>query len=152
MAVVIHLLDTDTLIYTLRGLKAGPRQAAARQRANVIVQRCRRQQRRGGTVGVSSITISELEYGARGSDDYETEVRAVRRILAPFEAFDYDSVYCPGQYGRIRHALEAAGTSIGSLDLLIAAHALALDAVLVTNNVQHFSRVDGLQVVNWAEE
>jgi tRNA(fMet)-specific endonuclease VapC len=54
-------------------------------------------------------------------------------------------------YGEIRSDLEKRGTPIGSLDTMIAAHARALGAVLVTNNVREFSRVEGLQVENWAE-
>lgn len=54
-------------------------------------------------------------------------------------------------YGEIRSDLEKRGTPIGSLDTMIAAHARALNAVLVTNNVREFSRVDGLRVENWAE-
>ena len=53
------------------------------------------------------------------------------------------------RYGRIRAELEAAGTPIGPNDLLIAAHALAVDAVLVTANTREFLRVPGLQVENW---
>ncbi len=54
-------------------------------------------------------------------------------------------------YGEIRSDLEKRGTPIGSLDTMIAAHARALGAVLVTNNVREFSRVEGLRVENWAE-
>ena len=54
-----------------------------------------------------------------------------------------------GAYAEIRDALEAQGTPIGSNDLLIAAHALHLGCTLVTNNVEEFTRVDGLLVDNW---
>jgi hypothetical protein len=74
---------------------------------------------------------------------------AVRQVLAPFRLYDYDAVQCPRHYGRIRQELESSGLTIGSEDLLIAAHAMALDAVLVTNNDAHFRRVSGLKVVNW---
>ena len=60
-----------------------------------------------------------------------------------------DAIVCPSHYGRIRHELETEGVTIGSMDLLIAAHALALDATLVSNNLAHFSRVRGLKTVNW---
>ena len=85
-----------------------------------------------------------------GSDDYEAEISAVRKVLLPFRVFDYDSFSCPPHYGRIRYELEAQGHTIGALDLLIAAHALALDATLVSNNLAHFSRIAGLKTVNWA--
>ena len=73
-------------------------------------------------------------------------------MLTPFEIYDYDAVLCPLHYGRIRHALEANGGTIGAMDLLIAAHALALDATLVSNNLTHFARVPGLKVANWLSE
>ncbi len=74
---------------------------------------------------------------------------AIRKVLGPFNLLDYDAIECPRHYGRIRHELEAAGQTIDSEDMLIAAHALALGAVLVTNNEAHFGRVAGLQLVNW---
>src|SRR6185295_6188308 len=105
------------------------------------VQRCREAQADGHTVAVSAITVSELEYGAHKSGRYEQESAAVGKILAPFEITDYDAVSCAAHYGRVRHELEQAAQTIGAMDLLIAAHALGLDAPLVTNNVAHFKRV-----------
>jgi tRNA(fMet)-specific endonuclease VapC len=145
---MIYLLDTDTLIYMIRGLKAGARQGQ-RERARALVERCREAQAAGHAVGVSAITVSELEYGARKSDRYEDESAAVAKILAPFEIYDYDAVRCGPHYGHIRQELEQAGHTIGAMDLLIAAHALALDATLVTNNLAHFRRVPGLKVADW---
>jgi tRNA(fMet)-specific endonuclease VapC len=63
--------------------------------------------------------------------------------------FDYDGAACPAYYGRIRHELERAGLAIGAMDLLIAAHALALAATLVTNNFTHFKGISGLSVTRW---
>lgn len=63
--------------------------------------------------------------------------------------FDYDGATCPAHYGRIRHVLEQTGQAIGAMDLLIAAHALALAATLVTNNLAHFQRITGLSVTRW---
>lgn len=144
---MIYLLDTDTLIDMIRGLK--PR-AKRRARAEKIVAHCQSAQDDGHTVGLSSITVSELEYGARRSRDYAAELRAVHKVLTPFELFDYDAVRAPQEYGRIRHELESAGVPIGAMDLLIAAHAVALHATLVSNNVGHFRRIPGLPVENWA--
>jgi tRNA(fMet)-specific endonuclease VapC len=72
--------------------------------------------------------------------------------LAPFQIYDYDEVDCPAHYGRVRYELETLGQTIGSMDLLIAAHALSLDATLVTNNPAHFERVSGLKVANWLKQ
>ena len=74
---------------------------------------------------------------------------ALRKVLAPFRVYDCDAVQCPGHYGRIRQELESFGRSIRSEDVFIAAHAMALGAVLVTNNEAHFGRVSCLKVVNW---
>jgi len=100
-------------------------------------------------VGLSAVTVSELEFGARHSGNYDDEIAAVSKVLTPFELYEYDAISCPRHYGRIRHELETTGQAIGSMDLLIAAHAFALGATLVTNNDAHFSCVGGLKVVNW---
>jgi tRNA(fMet)-specific endonuclease VapC len=146
---VLYILDTDMVIFMLRGLKAPARQRARRDKALALVARCRKAKAQGDMVGLSAITVSELEFGAHNSGDYDTEITAVRKILTPFEVLDYDGTACPAHYGRIRYELEQAGQSIGAMDLLIAAHALALAATLVTNNLAHFQRVSGLSVTRW---
>ena len=146
---MLYVLDTDTIIFMLRGLKAPARQRARRDKALALVARCREAQAKGDVVGLSAITVSELEFGAYNSGDYDSEIAAVRKLLVPFEVFDYDGATCPPHYGRVRHELEQAGQAIGAMDLLIAAHALALAATLVTNNLAHFQRISGLSVTRW---
>ncbi len=68
--------------------------------------------------------------------------------VAPVQPLASDVAH---HYGRIRTELERLGTPVGAFDLLIAAHALALDVILVTNNTREFRRIDGLQIENWAE-
>lgn len=147
---MIFLLDTDTLIFIIRGHKASTRAVARRRKAESIVKQCQQAQQAGDRVGVSAITVSELEFGARKSGQYNAEIGAVRKVMAPFALFDYDAVDCPAHYGEVRHALSKSGRPIGSLDLFIATHALALSATLVTNNQSHFSRVPGLRIENWS--
>jgi tRNA(fMet)-specific endonuclease VapC len=150
---MIYLLDTDTLIYMARGLKiAAPKNDLQRERlqlAGKIAAHCRRQQSLGHEVGLSAITVAELEYGAHHSGNYEKEIVAVRKILMPFVHFVFDAATCAESYGVVRHCLEMAGTTIGAMDLLIAAHALALQATLVTNDTRHFSLVPKLKCANW---
>lgn len=102
-------------------------------------------------VAVSSITVAELQYGVAKSARAEQNGLALAALLAPLrvEAFDDDAA---AVYGVVRADLERAGTPIGSMDLLIAAHALALGSTIVTHNVREFGRVVGLKVENWAEE
>jgi len=101
----------------------------------------------GDAVCISIITAAELRYGCakRGSAKLLQQVEA---ILNALEILPLD-VPTDTEYGRIRAELEAAGKPIGPNDLLIAAHAYALGAVLVTANLAEFSRVRGIKVENW---
>lgn len=103
-----------------------------------------------GDVGVSAITVAELQYGVQKSQYPEQNQQALGQFLIPLTIVDFDHNAAVA-YGAIRAALERQGTPIGSLDTLIAAHAQSLDVTLVTNNVREFSRVPDLKVVNWAE-
>ena len=84
---MIYLLDTDILIYMLRGLKSA-KHLKNRQRAQALVERCRATQAAGDSVGLSAVTVSELEFGARNSGQYEAEIQAVRKVLTPFDFYD----------------------------------------------------------------
>lgn len=99
------------------------------------------------SIATSIIVASELHYGAakKGSVrlSKQLEVVLVAMLVLPFEA------PADVRYGDLRVALEKAGKPIGANDLLIAAHALALDLVLVTANAREFRRVRGLKVENW---
>ncbi len=96
---------------------------------------------------VSVITAAGLRYGCakKGSPKLTAQIEA---ILGSLQVMALD-VPVEAEYGVLRARLEQAGRPIGPNDLLIAAHALALGAVLVTGNVGEFSRVEGLKVDNW---
>jgi tRNA(fMet)-specific endonuclease VapC len=101
------------------------------------------------TICVSIITAAELRYGCakKGSAKLSAYIEAILQNVQVL-ALDPPS---DAEYGRIRAELEAAGKTIGPNDLLIAAHACALGATLVTANTGEFSRVCGLHVENWME-
>ena len=151
---MIRLLDTDTFILLLRGTAlVHPRTAREKNvaaAAKRIRERCRHETREGRRVGLSAISLAELEYGLHAGGRYEAKLPALQQILLPFERFAFDPVDCVHHYGRIRAALEKAGKTIGPLDLLIAAQALALDATLITHNTRDFRRVPDLAMENWA--
>ncbi len=107
------------------------------------VQRCR-----PGDIVISSIVEAELRYGVHRSTQQRTNLSRVEALIAAFPVVPFDST-AAAAYGRIRHLLEASGTPIGPNDILIAAHALALGLVVVTDNVGEFARVKGLAVENW---
>ncbi len=153
---MIYLLDTDTVIYLMRGLKiTEPKTARQKESLAIgkrIFERARKREAAGHEIALSSITIAELEFGARHSEHYAHEMEIVHRILTPFALLDFDAAGCAKHYGQIRHALETSGKTIGAMDLLIAAHALAASATLVSNNTAEFSRVAGLKIENWVKE
>jgi hypothetical protein len=62
------------------------------------VERCRKAQAAGHSVGLSAVTVSELEFGARHGERYDDEIAAVRKILTPFDIHDYDAVFSPVHY------------------------------------------------------
>lgn len=130
-----YLLDTDICIYLIR------------QRPASVIREMAKQQ--VGDVGLSSITVAELRYGVAKSAQVEHNQLALEQFLAPLLIVDFD-VAAAAVYGVIRALLERRGTPIGSLDTLIAAHALSLDAILVTNNEREFGRVPQLKLTNWA--
>ena len=108
--------------------------------------------RRIGRVGEDSICTSiivaaELRYGCAKSGSPRLR-KAVEDLLGEIEVLPFEAP-ADAEYGAIRAQLEAAGRLIGSNDLLIAAHARAAGAVVVTANTDEFSRVRGLKVENW---
>lgn len=100
-------------------------------------------------VGLSAITVAELEFGIAASQRPVDNFNRLERFLVDFEVLPFDRAvaHC---YGPLRKTLQAQGTPIGPLDFLIAAHALALKATLVTNNTREFQRVSGLKLTDWS--
>ena len=101
-------------------------------------------------VCISSITYAELAYGVEKSAQPERNRLALSMMLSSIEIVAFDDA-AADEYGEIRAGLERKGTPIGSLDILIAAHARSLGCTLVTNNTKEFCRVEGLEVVNWVK-
>ena len=128
------LLDTNICIYIINAKPPGVLAHFERHRL--------------GDVGVSSVVASELAYGVAKSRSGRNR-RALEMFLAPLEVLPFDE-RAVWVYGDLRAELERDGRSIGALDTMIAAHALSLDATLVTNNVREFSRVPRLNLENWA--
>ncbi|MHB9118710.1 MAG: type II toxin-antitoxin system VapC family toxin, partial [Burkholderiales bacterium] len=98
-------------------------------------------------IGLSSISVAELYFGARKSGS-DKNLLALQHFLEPLEIADFDTAAAQ-TYGGLRHALESQGTPIGPLDTQIAAHALALGVCLVSNNSREFERVPELKLENW---
>ena len=103
-----------------------------------------------GEIGISSITVSELQYGVSKSINRKKNQLRLDAFLAPFEILPYDESAAI-RYGDIRIQLEKQGQPVGPLDLLIAAHALSLKLTIITNNEKEFTRIKSLKVQNWAK-
>ena len=129
-----YLLDTNICIYII---KRRPSHVFSKFRTFCV-----------GQVAISSITFSELCFGVHKSNFPEKNKLALMQFVGPLEILPFPNEAAM-EYGRIRTCLESAGTPIGPLDTLIAAHASYLGNPLVTNNVAEFSRVPGLQVETW---
>jgi tRNA(fMet)-specific endonuclease VapC len=129
-----YMLDTDTCIELIR------------QRVPHLFEKVISFQ--AGEIGLSSITVAELHYGVERSRHRDQNRTALVQFLLPFDIADFDPTAAQ-VYGSIRYELESKGMPIGSLDTLIAAHALALQVTLVTHNLNEFQRVHGLNVENW---
>jgi len=129
-----YLLDTNICV------------ALIRQRPKELIKQLTSY--KPGDIGISTITIAELIYGAQKSNQIEQNMTALDQFLLPLEIADFDQSSAVA-YGHIRSYLEKKGTPIGSMDLLIAAHALSLGVTLVTNNTHEFKRLPNLKIEDW---
>ncbi len=127
------LLDTDTCSYILR------------DRPPQVLERLDKVAR--DDVALSSIVCAELRYGAARLKSKKLAA-TIEAWLGLFTILPWDDAASKA-YARVRAGLEAGGKPIGNLDMLIAAHAVATGTVLVTNNIRHFSQVQGLRIENW---
>lgn len=128
------MLDTDSCIFIIR-----QKPHAIRERFEACAV---------GDIGISTITLAELEYGAEKSSQPKRNREALEQFIDALEIAHFDrhaTLHC----GQIRVQLEKKGQGIGGMDLLIAAHARSLGVTLVTNNEREFKRVPGLRVENW---
>ncbi|MFM9964334.1 MAG: hypothetical protein ACKV2Q_24290 [Planctomycetaceae bacterium] len=92
---MIYLLDADTRIFMIRRLKSSNRHPSRRERAQKLVERCRQAQTEGDILAVSAITVAEPEFGARQSDRPDDELRAMHKVLSPFDRVAFDAVQAP---------------------------------------------------------
>lgn len=129
-----YLLDTNICIYIAKGQPLAVRHRFEKHTLNELA--------------MSTITVGELRFGAEKSQFRERAlatldqlVQMIRPSALPMAAAEH--------YGQIRSALQRQGLPIGNNDLWLAAHALAEDWILVTNNTREFERVPGLRVENW---
>lgn len=133
----LYMLDTDTVSYLVRG-KTPSLDAHV---ATVSPKR----------LCISAVTRGELLYGLKLKDGAHRLSQLVDQLLLRVQCLPWDEAAAT-HFASIAADLHRAGTPIGSMDAMIAGHAMATGAVLVTNNARHFSRVAGLVVENWSQK
>ena len=133
---MLHMLDTDTASYLIKGRSPVIEAQLALLSPSMVC--------------VSVITRAELLYGLKRLPTDHRLHLVVRRFLDIVRVLTWDAD-AANFYADIRHHLVRTGQPIGELDMMIAAHALAVGAALVSNNIQHFGRIElPLVLVNWA--
>ncbi len=131
-----YLLDTNICIYLI---KQRPPEVLLRFREHLPQD-----------VGISTITVFELQYGIEKSQYRQRSEDALAKFLLPLNLIDLDRLAAE-KAAAIRAQLEKSGLSIGAYDLLIAGLARSRDLTLVTNNTREFERIVGLRIENWIE-
>lgn len=130
-----YLLDTNIVIYVL---KRRPIEVLKIFNTNA------------SRMAVSSITLSELIYGAEKSSNVDKNLEAIEEFISHLEVLPYDAK-ASQHYGQIKTSLENKGEIIGENDIHIAAHAISQGLILVTNNLHEFKRVANLALENWID-
>jgi tRNA(fMet)-specific endonuclease VapC len=131
---MLHMLDTNMASYVIRG-----RSQDIREKLAALVP---------STVCISVLTRAELLYGLKKLPSEHRLQVAVRRFLKIIRVLPWESD-AADFYAEIRYQIVTTGQPIGEMDMMIAAHSMAVGAVLVTNNVKHYERIPGLVLINW---
>jgi predicted nucleic acid-binding protein len=129
------LLDSDILIYFLKGRKEVVEQVAKYTPDDLLTSR---------------INYTELLYGAYNSVHTERNLRTIVPFLDNFEILEFDKV-ASEIFAKEKARLKKSGTMIADMDLMIASIAIANGIALVSNNTKHFERIKGLTLVRWIE-
>lgn len=132
----MFLLDTDTLIYILKGHPA-------------VQDHLRRH--RHDPIRISVITLMELYYGAYKSQKVTSNLAKIKTLESSLEIIPLGQEIVE-LFGRQKAHLERLGTPLDDFDLILGCCALAYNLILVTNNAGHFRKIQGLKMVNWMEK
>jgi tRNA(fMet)-specific endonuclease VapC len=134
---MLYMLDTNICIFLI-----------SKKKPSYFDKLDKLQTKNNPRIAISTIVLAELQYGIANSQRQEQNQSALNILLGKLEILPY-SEECTFFYGKIRALLKTTGCLIGGNDLLIASHAIAENAILITNNFDEFRRVDGLIVEHW---
>ncbi len=132
-----YLIDTNICIYIIKN------------KPQIVIDKLKTILKKH-EIGISSITLSELEYSVQKSKYTQQNAINLLRFIAQFDILPYDD-RAAKEYGKIRVDLEKQGKIIGNMDMLIGAHAKSRNLTLVTNNEREFKRIKSLSIENWTK-
>ena len=127
-----YLLDTDIVVFFLRNIKEITEHLSSIDPKDVYV---------------SEVTVAELEYGCRCSGKYEENAQLLDRFLSLVNVVPFSDAI--SLYAKERHRLRVQGLRIEDFDLLIGCTSVAKGLLMITNNVKHYYRIEGIQIENW---
>lgn len=130
----MYMLDTDICSYIIR------------KRPPSVLEKFTELD--AGELCISVITQAELLYGVERSNSTSINLPIIEAFTSRLIVLDFD-VPAAKEYAHIRSQMEATGRIIGNMDMMIAAHALSIDATVITNNTRHFTMVPLLKIENW---
>ncbi|MBI2416644.1 MAG: type II toxin-antitoxin system VapC family toxin [Ignavibacteriales bacterium] len=132
-----YLLDTNICIYLIK------------KQPEIVINHF--VQKKPGDIMVSSVTVAELYFGVAKSSRHNENMIALKEFLQPLVVIDFNEADA-AVYGEVRAQLEKKGRPIGSMDIMIAAHAKSRNLILVTNNEKEFKHLSSLKIENWANK
>ncbi len=129
----MFLLDTDTVIYSMKGKDAVQK--------NLLLHF-------NDPIMLSTVTLMELYYGAHKSQKVTSNLAKIKSLEQSLEIIHIGTESAE-IFGMLKAQLEVNGTRLDDFDLILASCALSRNLTLVTNNLKHFRRIDGLKLANW---
>lgn len=130
----MYMLDTDICSYILKERPIESLEKFSNTQTSLM--------------GVSIITVAELLYGVNRASSQKVNEAVIDKFLSRLKILDWD-LAAAKEYGKLRAYLEKKGKPSGNFDMMIAAHALSVNAILVSNNVRHFAHIPKLKTENW---
>lgn len=132
----MYLLDTNICIFLIKKKNA------------ILLENLKKKLNKD--LFISSLTVAELEFGIQKSEFKEKNKVALIEFLTIFNILSFSDKDAES-YGIIRADLERKGNVIGSIDMLLAAQAIANNYIFVTNNTKEFKRIKALKIENWTQ-
>lgn len=128
-----YLLDTDIVVFLFRNKKGIAKRLASIAPENIYI---------------SEVTVAELEYGNYCGGRYEENKVLLNNFLSCINVIPFSEAI--SLYAKERYRLKSIGMGIEDFDLLIGCTSVTNNLTMVTNNVKHYSRIEGIKIENWA--